>query len=60
MSRSLYQYLITLAFLLTALWVDRYIGDSARSVATRLLGVILAALAVQFVADGVTALVKAA
>ncbi|MGE0846659.1 MAG: MarC family protein [Flavobacteriaceae bacterium] len=51
---------ITLAFLLTALWVDRYIGDSARSVATRLLGVILAALAVQFVADGVTALVKAA
>lgn len=38
--------------------VDRYLGDTARSVLTRLLGVILSALAVQFVADGVVAIVR--
>lgn len=36
--------------------VDRYLGDTGRSVLTRLLGVLLAALSVQFVADGVKAI----
>ena len=39
--------------------LDRILGDTGRIVLTRLLGLILAALAVQFVADGVTALVRA-
>jgi multiple antibiotic resistance protein len=38
--------------------LDRFLGATGRIVLTRLLGLILAALAVQFVADGVTALVK--
>jgi len=37
--------------------IDRFLGETGRSVLTRLLGVILAALAVQFVADGTGALV---
>jgi multiple antibiotic resistance protein len=36
--------------------VDHYLGDTGRSVLTRLLGVLLAALAVQFVADGIKAI----
>ena len=36
--------------------VDRFLGQTGRSILTRLLGVILAALAVQFVADGIRAL----
>lgn len=36
--------------------VDHLLGETGRSILTRLLGVILAALAVQFVADGVKAL----
>jgi len=40
--------------------LDRFLGATGRIVLTRLLGLILAALAVQFVADGVTALVRAA
>lgn len=36
--------------------VDKFLGQTGRSILTRLLGVILAALAVQFVADGVKAL----
>jgi multiple antibiotic resistance protein len=39
--------------------VDRILGQTGRSILTRLLGVILAALAVQFVADGIKALVAA-
>lgn len=36
--------------------IDGFLGHTGRSILTRLLGVILAALAVQFVADGVKAL----
>ena len=39
--------------------IDGLLGETGRSILTRLLGVILAALAVQFVADGVKALVAA-
>lgn len=39
--------------------VDRYLGDTGRSVLTRLLGVLLSALAVQFVADGIKAIMAA-
>lgn len=39
--------------------LDRWLGQTGRSILTRLLGVILAALAVQFVADGVKALMAA-
>ena len=39
--------------------VNRLLGETGRSILTRLLGVILAALSVQFVADGVRALVAA-
>lgn len=35
--------------------VDRYLGATGRAILTRLLGVILAALAVQFVVDGIRA-----
>ncbi len=39
--------------------MDRFLGETGRSILTRLLGVILAALAVQFVADGIKALMAA-
>ncbi|MCR6650568.1 MAG: MarC family protein [Cellvibrionaceae bacterium] len=39
--------------------IDGFLGETGRSILTRLLGVILAALAVQFVADGVKALIAA-
>jgi multiple antibiotic resistance protein len=46
---------VALAWLVfvAAEWIDRLLGATGRIVATRLLGLILAALAVQFVADGV-------
>jgi multiple antibiotic resistance protein len=44
--------LITLAFLLAAGPLMRLIGDKVESAITRILGVILAALAAQFVVDG--------
>jgi multiple antibiotic resistance protein len=47
------------AVFLAAERVDRYLGDTGRSVLTRLLGVILSALAVQFVADGVLSFARA-
>lgn len=39
--------------------IDGVLGQTGRSILTRLLGVILAALAVQFVADGIKALMAA-
>lgn len=36
--------------------IDKYLGQTGRTILTRLLGLLLAALAVQFVADGVKAL----
>lgn len=45
------------AVFLLAERVDRFLGETGRTILTRLLGVILAALAVQFIADGVRALV---
>jgi len=39
--------------------IERFLGETGRSILTRLLGVILAALAVQFVADGIKALMAA-
>ncbi|PZO74588.1 MAG: MarC family transcriptional regulator [Mesorhizobium amorphae] len=50
----------TLGVLLLAERVDRFLGETGRNILTRLLGVILAALAVQFVADGIKALIEAA
>lgn len=50
--------LVYLVFLV-AERVDKLLGETGRSVLTRLLGVILSALAVQFVADGVKALIAA-
>jgi multiple antibiotic resistance protein len=60
--------IVIVAINLLAAWVvffaaermDVLLGATGRIVLTRLLGLILAALAVQFVADGVTALIKAA
>lgn len=40
--------------------LDRALGDTGRIVLTRLLGVLLAALSVQFVADGIVAIAKTA
>ena len=49
-----------LAVFLAADRLERILGETGRIVVSRLLGLILAALSVQFVADGVTAIVKAA
>lgn len=48
---------ITYVILLLAERVDRFLGETGRSILTRLLGVILAALAVQFVADGIKSII---
>ena len=50
----------TYLILILAERIDRLLGVMGRIVLTRLLGVLLAALAVQFVADGVTAIARAA
>lgn len=46
---------ITAVFLIAAELVDKFISNTAKLVLTRLLGVLLAALAVQYIADGVLA-----
>ena len=51
--------LITFVVLVLSERIDRFLGETGRSILTRLLGVILAALAVQFVADGIKALMAA-
>ena len=48
-------FLVILAALLVADRIDRYLGQTGRAILTRLLGVLLAALAVQFVIDGLRA-----
>ncbi len=45
-------FAITGLVLIAAEYLDKYIGATARLVMTRLLGVLLAALSVQYVADG--------
>lgn len=47
---------ITYLVFLLAERIDRFLGETGRNILTRLLGVMLAALAVQFVADGIKAL----
>ncbi|MCG6859284.1 MAG: MarC family protein [Salaquimonas sp.] len=47
------------AFLL-AERIDKYLGTTGRTILTRLLGLLLAALSVQFVADGIKELISAA
>jgi multiple antibiotic resistance protein len=47
---------LTYLALLSAEYFDKYLGVTGRLVLTRLLGVLLAALSVQYVADGVSAL----
>ena len=49
---------VTYSTLVLAQRIERYLGPTGRTVLTRLLGVILAALAVQFVADGVLDFVR--
>lgn len=49
--------LACLSVFLLAGRIERMLGNTGRIILTRLLGVILAALAVQFIADGVTQLV---
>lgn len=51
--------LLTYGIFLLAERVEGLLGATGRTVLTRLLGVILSALAVQFVADGVKALIAA-
>jgi multiple antibiotic resistance protein len=46
---------LTFAVLLIAERLDRFLGMTGRAILTRLLGVILAALAAQFVVDGIRA-----
>lgn len=45
-------FTMTYIVLFSAEFIDKYLGDTGRLVLTRLLGVLLAALAVQYVADG--------
>ena len=47
---------LAVAVMVAAEALDKYLGRTGKSVLTRLLGVLLAALSVQYVADGVRAL----
>ena len=47
--------LVMVAFM-AAEFIDKYLGNTGRMILTRLLGVLLAALSVQFVVDGMKAL----
>jgi multiple antibiotic resistance protein len=49
---------LCLAVFLAAGTIERWLGETGRIVVSRLLGLLLAALSVQFVADGVLAIVK--
>lgn len=49
-------FLLTLAGLLFSKWVVRMVGDTLNNLFKRLLGILLASLAVQFIADGVRGL----
>ena len=49
---------VTFGFLALADRLDKLLGKTGRAVISRLLGVLLAALAVQFVADGAAALIQ--
>lgn len=51
--------LLLFAALIIADRIDKLLGETGRVILTRLLGVILAALAVQFVVDGVRAVINA-
>lgn len=51
---------VTFAVLAVAERLDKRLGEVGRSVLTRLFGVLLAALSVQYVADGVAGLVSSA
>lgn len=55
----LLSYLVTFICLITARQIRRIIGRTGDDILRRLLGVILAALAIQFIADGVRQLVVA-
>lgn len=48
--------LTLMLFFIAAERIDKYLGITGRNILTRLLGVLLAALSVQFVADGIKAL----
>ncbi len=50
--------LLTAGILIAAHSLDRYIGTTGKLVVTRLLGVLLAALSVQYIADGILAFAR--
>ena len=50
--------LLTAGVLVAAHSLDRYIGTTGKLVVTRLLGVLLAALSVQYIADGILAFTR--
>lgn len=45
--------LVVLGAMLMASWLDRFLGETGRNILTRILGMMLTALAVQFVIDGI-------